>query len=146
MPSLLFKRCRKIPHNFKSAINIHRAFSFIVISSCIMASLWISEQYAIPDDSSSSNQSAAEPTTPANFQSEPTEDPVRVSTDSGFVDDDSMLSTTTIDSETKADEQENGRTYHGYKSEKKFVLPNDERERERLNSESYPIRMFVPFC
>ena len=62
------------------------------------------------------------------------EEPVRVSTDSGYNEEDSMLSTVSIPSNSDEFEKENGRTYHGYKSEKKFLLPNDEQERERLNS------------
>ena len=51
--------------------------------------------------------------------------------DSGF--DEKSLSTASLSSSIYAYEVENGRTYHAYNAGK-YVFPNDEGERERMDS------------
>ncbi|KAJ9606305.1 hypothetical protein H2200_009266 [Cladophialophora chaetospira] len=72
-------------------------------------------------------------------------EPVRVSLDSGYDDNDgdSTLSTTPIHDHAKEFREENGRTYHGYKSEKRYLLPNDVREEERLNIQHHSLRLAI---
>lgn len=54
--------------------------------------------------------------------------------DSGY--DETQTLTESIKSSIYAYEQENGRTYHAYKSGK-YVMPNDEGEQDRMDSECY---------
>ena len=51
--------------------------------------------------------------------------------DSGYNEE--QMSTASVTSSIFAYEQENGRTYHAYKSGK-YVMPNDEGEQERMDS------------
>lgn len=57
--------------------------------------------------------------------------------DSGF--DDLASSTTSLISRELLFEKRNGRTYHGFKSEQGYVLPNDEPEKDRLDMQFWAI-------
>ncbi|OAP54984.1 hypothetical protein AYL99_10684 [Fonsecaea erecta] len=59
-------------------------------------------------------------------------------TDSGY--EEGSLSTASVTSSIYAFEQENGRTYHSYKADKKYVMPNDEAERDRMDIHYHSLR------
>lgn len=52
--------------------------------------------------------------------------------DSGY--DERTLSTASVTSTIFETLEENGRTYHSYKAERRYALPNDEAEKERMDS------------
>ena len=54
--------------------------------------------------------------------------------DSGYGDKETL--TASLSSSIYAYETENGRTYHAYKRGK-YVMPNDEREQERMDGEKF---------
>lgn len=53
-------------------------------------------------------------------------------TDSGY--DERTLSTASVTSTIFESLEENGRTYHSYKAERRYALPDDEKEKERMDS------------
>lgn len=61
------------------------------------------------------------------------------SDDSGY--DEGYLSTESVASSIFNYEEENGRTYHSFRNDKKYALPNDEREQERMDITYHSIRL-----
>ncbi|EME82346.1 uncharacterized protein MYCFIDRAFT_40393 [Pseudocercospora fijiensis CIRAD86] len=61
------------------------------------------------------------------------------SDDSGY--DDGYLSTASVASSIFDYEQENGRTYHAFQRDKKYALPNDEQEQERMDITYHALRL-----
>lgn len=62
-----------------------------------------------------------------------------LSDDSGY--DEGYLSTESVASSIFDYEEENGRTYHAFQRDKKYALPNDESEQERMDITYHSIRL-----
>jgi SAM-dependent methyltransferase len=63
--------------------------------------------------------------------------------DSDFDIDEVASSTTSISTRQYLFEKRNGRTYHSYRSEQNYVLPNDEPERDRLDIQFWAIHEVI---
>jgi SAM-dependent methyltransferase len=61
------------------------------------------------------------------------------SDDSGY--DEGAFSTASVASSIYHYEQENGRSYHAFRNDKKYALPNDEQEQERMDITYHSVRL-----